>query len=151
MILEVTLKIQLQLFHGPWHDSVGEHTHAQPFRMWNKLRFHPFLQVSQIFQRRKSDTNKLDFENEFIFDMSNSINPKNNRDLTQYLLHLWSKFGDPSWNGCWVIALTDLVTDGRTQAKTIPEIQYWPRVKKKPAIPSIRAVTHHPTRMDASK
>ena len=33
--------------------------------MWNKLRFIRFLQVSQIFQRRKSDANKQDFENKF--------------------------------------------------------------------------------------
>ena len=52
-----------RLFHGPWHDPVGEHICAQPFRMWNTLRFHPLLQVSQIFQRRKSDANKQDFEN----------------------------------------------------------------------------------------
>ena len=31
--------------------------------MWNRLRFIRFLQVSQIFQRRKSDANKQDFEN----------------------------------------------------------------------------------------
>ena len=31
--------------------------------MWNRLGFHPFLQVSQIFQRRKSAANKQDFEN----------------------------------------------------------------------------------------
>ena len=31
--------------------------------MWNRLRFHPLLQVSQIFQRRKSDANKQGFEN----------------------------------------------------------------------------------------
>ena len=29
-----------RLFHGPWHDPVGEHICAQPFRMWNRLRFH---------------------------------------------------------------------------------------------------------------
>ena len=52
-----------RLFHGPWHDAVGEHICAQPFRMWNRLRFHMFMQVSQIFQRRKSNTNKQDFEN----------------------------------------------------------------------------------------
>ena len=33
--------------------------------MWNRLRFIRFLQVSQIFQRRKSDANKQDFENKF--------------------------------------------------------------------------------------
>ena len=60
--------------------------------------------------------------------------PQNNKDLNQGLLHLWSKFGDPSLNGCWVIAQTNLVTDGltdrRTQATTIPVGQYWPRVMK---------------------
>ena len=50
-----------RLFHGPWHNAVDEHICAQPFRMWNRLRFHTFLQVSQIFQRRKSDANKQDF------------------------------------------------------------------------------------------
>ena len=52
-----------RLFHGQWHDAVGEHICAQPFRMWNRLRSIRFLQVSQIFQRRKSDANKQDFEN----------------------------------------------------------------------------------------
>ena len=42
------------LFYSLWHDRVDKHICAQPFRMWNRLRFHPFLQVSQIFQRRKS-------------------------------------------------------------------------------------------------
>ena len=41
------------------------------------------MQVSQIFQRRKSDTNKQDFEKKVKFDMSSSINPQNNRDLNQ--------------------------------------------------------------------
>ena len=33
--------------------------------MWNRLRFIRFLQFTQIFQRRKSDANKQDFENKF--------------------------------------------------------------------------------------
>ena len=70
------------LFHGPRPDPVGEHICVQPFRMWNRLRFHPFLQVSQIFQRCKSDANKQDFENKLNLT-SNSINPENNRDLNQ--------------------------------------------------------------------
>ena len=65
---------------------------------------------------------------------SKSIAPQNNRDLNQGILHLWSKFGDPSLNGWWVIALTNLVTDGRTdgqtQATIIPRGQNWPRVTK---------------------
>ena len=49
-------------FHGPWHNyAVGENICAQPFRMWRRLCFHTFLQVSQIFQRRKSDANKQIF------------------------------------------------------------------------------------------
>ena len=47
-----------------------------------------------------------------------SIVPQNNRDLNQGLLHLWSKFGDPSLNGWWVIARTNLVTDGLTDGRT---------------------------------
>ena len=60
--------------------------------------------------------------------------PQNNRDRN----YLWSKFGDSSLNGWWVIARTNLVTDGRTdwrtdgqtQATTIPGGQNWPRVKR---------------------
>ena len=156
-----------------------------------------FLQVSQIFQRCKSDANKQDFENklnltchaqstpkttgiltkvfstsgpnlvalawtgdellrgqaqngvDFYFEVKFDLEgqgqspppkkkTKNNRDLNQGLLHLWYKFGDPSLNGWWVITRTNLVTDGRTdwrldgqtQATTIPEGQYWPRVKR---------------------
>ena len=73
---------------------------------------------------------------------SRSITPQNNRDLNQGLLHLLSKFGDPSLNGWWVIARTSKClphtqTDGRTdghtarqtQATTMPGGQNWPRVK----------------------
>ena len=68
---------------------------------------------------------------------SRSIIPQNNRALNQGLLHLWSKFGDPSLNGWWVIARTNSwLTDTRThtrahaQATTIPEGQNWPRLIK---------------------
>ena len=36
-----------------------------------------------------------------------SIIPQNNRALNQDLWHLWSKFGDPSLNGWWVIVRTN--------------------------------------------
>ena len=70
---------------------------------------------------------------------SRSIAPQHNRDLNQGLLHHWSKFCDPSLNGWWVIARTNLVTDGRTdgrtdgqtQATTIPEVPNWSRVMNK--------------------
>ena len=38
--------------------------------------------------------------------MSSSINPQNNRDLDQGILHLWSKFGGSSLNWWWVISRT---------------------------------------------
>ena len=65
--------------------------------------------------------------------------PKNNRDLNQGLLHPWFKFGDPSWNGWWVMSRTiswlthrrtHTHTHRQTQATTIPEGQNWPRVIK---------------------
>ena len=66
---------------------------------------------------------------------SRSIVPQNKRDLNQGLFHLWSKFGDSSLNGWWVIArtswwLTDRHTHTHRQATTIPEGQNWPRVKR---------------------
>ena len=35
-----------------------------------------------------------------------SINPQNNRDLNQDVLHAWFKFGDSSWNQSQIIART---------------------------------------------
>ena len=72
-----------RLFHGPWHDPVGEHICAQPSRMWNRLRFRPFSQVSQIFQKRISDANKLDFENELNLTCQAQSTPKAIRILTK--------------------------------------------------------------------
>ena len=85
--------------------------------------------------------NGVTFDFEVKFDLEGQgQSPPNNRDLNQGLLHLWSKFGDPSLNGWWVTARTSkwlphTRTDGRThrqtQATTIPEGQNWPRVKSK--------------------
>ena len=50
---------------------------------------------------------------------SRSIIPKNNTDLNQGLLHLWSKFGDSSLNGWWVTARTSWwLTDRHTHTHT---------------------------------
>ena len=72
-----------RLFHGPWHDAVGEHICAQPFRMWNRLRFHMFMQVSPIFQRRKSNANEQDFENKLNFTCQAQSTPKTIGILTK--------------------------------------------------------------------
>ena len=81
-----------------------------------------------------SGKNGVNFDSQVQFDLEDhpSITPRNNRDLNQGLLHLWSKFGDPSLNGWWIIPrtsswLTDRHTYTHTQA--IPEGQNWPRVK----------------------
>ena len=71
------------LFHGPWHDSVGEHICAQPFRMWSRHRSIRFLQVSQIFQRRKSDANKQDFVNKLNLTCQVQSTPKTIGILTK--------------------------------------------------------------------
>ena len=76
-----------RLFHGPWHDPVGEHICAQPYRMWNRLRFHPFLQVSQIFKRRKSDANKQDLENKLNLTCQAQLTPKTIGILTK--VQIW--------------------------------------------------------------
>ena len=72
-----------RLFHGPWHEAVGEHICAQPFRMWNRLRSIRFLQVSQIFQRRKSDANKQDFDNKLNLTCQAQSTPKTIGILTK--------------------------------------------------------------------
>ena len=61
--------------------------------------------------------------------------PQKQKGPNQGVLHLWSKFGDPSLNGRWVIVRTSswLIhthADPQTQAMTIPEGQNWPRVIK---------------------
>ena len=56
----------------------------------------------------------FDFDLKFDLEVQSWLPSQNNRDLNQGVLHLWSKFGDPSLNGWWVIARTNFVTDGRT-------------------------------------
>ena len=55
---------------------------------------------------------------------SRSIALQNNRDLNQGLLHICSKFGDPSLYGWRVIARTNLVTDGRTHTDRRRQREY---------------------------
>ena len=56
---------------------------AQPCRMWNRLHFPPFLQVSQNFQRRKSNANKQDFENKLNLTCQNQSTLKTIGILTK--------------------------------------------------------------------
>ena len=95
--------------------------------------------------------NEVKFDFQVKFDLADQIrsSPKNNRDPNQGVLHLWSKFGDLSLNGRWIIMQTSswLIhththghTDPQTQAMTIPEGQNWPRVKI--IISEIRTICH---------
>ena len=72
-------KDKTRLLHGPWHVFVCEHI----FRMRNRFRFIRFMQVSQIFQRRKSDANKQDFENKFNLTCHAQSTPKTTGILTK--------------------------------------------------------------------
>ena len=111
----VTLKIQLNC--STVHDMTlwaNIHVYSHEGCGTDSVFIH-FLQVSQIFQGGKSNENTQDFE-KFKFDMSSSINPQNDKDLNQGLLHLLSKFGDPSLNGWWDIMRTNLVTDRQMDA-----------------------------------
>ena len=75
------------------------------------------LVVSHGIDKLKMGVN-FDFEIKFELE-GQGQSTQTNRDLNQGLLHLWSKFGDPSLNGWWVIARTSKClphtqTDGRT-------------------------------------
>ena len=152
--------------------------------MWNRLRFIRFLQVSQIFQRRKSDANKQDFENKLNFTSHAQSTPKTTGILTKVFSTSGPNLVALAWKGdelsrgqaqngvnfdfevkfdlegqgqsppktigilikvfytygpnLVILAWTGdelsrrqtwWRTDGQTQATTIPEGQYWPRVK----------------------
>ena len=160
--------------------------------MWNRLCFIRFLQVSQIFQRRKSDANKQDFKNEFNLTCHAESPPKTTGILTKVFSTSGPNLVALAWTGdelsrrqaqngvnfdfevkfdlegqgqsppktigiltkvfyvygpnLVILADTghelsrgqarDWRTDGQThthrqtQATTIPEGQYWPRVTK---------------------
>ena len=48
----------------------------------------------------------FDFRVKFDLESQGQLPPKTIDIITKVFLHLWSKFGDPSWNGSWVIART---------------------------------------------
>ena len=66
-------------------------------------------------------------------DQGQSLPKTTARDLNEIILHIRSKFGDPSFNGLRVMAQDKLGVDtwphSQTQAMTIPMGQNWPQVK----------------------
>ena len=76
--------------------------------MWNRLRFIRFLQVSQIFQRRKSDANKQDFENKFNLTCHAQSTPKTTGILTKVFSTSGPNLVALAWMG-------DELSHGQTQ------------------------------------
>ena len=67
--------------------------------MWNRLRFIRFLHVSQIFQRRKSDANKQDFENKFNLTCHAQSPPKTTGILTKIFCTSGPNLVALAWTG----------------------------------------------------
>ena len=67
--------------------------------MWNRLRFIRFLQVSQIFQRRKRDANKQDFENKINWTCHAQSPPKTSGILTKVLSTSGPNLVALAWTG----------------------------------------------------
>ena len=89
-------------------------------RIWTVLRciFFPNLEIvtsigGELWHGQAKNGVNFDFGVQFDLEGQCQLSQKNNWDLNQVVLHLWFKVGDPSLNGRWVIARTNLVTDGR--------------------------------------
>ena len=67
--------------------------------MWNRLRFIRFLQVSQIFQRRKSDANKQDFENKLNLTCRAQSTPKTTGILIKVFITSGPNLVALAWTG----------------------------------------------------
>ena len=109
--------------------------------LWSKFG-NPSFKGWRVIAQTSSKWGKVLLWNWISHWRSKSITHKMFRDPYQGLLHLWSKFGDPSLNGWWVIARTsdwrtDWPTDGgndntRRQQLTLgekpPNSNHWLRV-----------------------
>ena len=101
--------------------------------LWSKFGY-PSFNGGWVMVRKSSKWGKFSLLSWIWPWRSRSITPQNNTDLNQGLLHLRSKFGDPSLK--WVMSYRSdklgVDTQGhehrQTQATTIPESQNWPRV-----------------------
>ena len=72
--------------------------------LWSSLCTHGSLEVIWwLCISSSGEARKFELLSQFWPWRSRSIATQNNRDLNQCILHLWSKFGDPSLNGWWVM------------------------------------------------
>ena len=109
------LQVELRIVH---HVKLGLNF-VQIKQEWHQMPKHPWLPGS-VYSRQAQNGVNLDFKFNLTWPWrSGSIIPRNNRDLNQGLLHLWSRFGDSSLNGWWVVAWTSWwLTDTKTHIQT---------------------------------
>ena len=75
--------------------------------LWSSLGIHGSLVVIWwLCISSSGEARKFDFLSQIWPSRSRSIATQNNRALNQCILHLWSKFGDPTSNGWWVMVRT---------------------------------------------
>ena len=121
-----------------------KHLNQGILHLWSKFAypsFHAWLQWGMSYGAEKLKWGKFRLLSWIWPWRSRSINPPNNTDLNQGLLHLRSKFGDPSLKGSWVIARTSwglrhtpghTQTDAGNQGLSQPKIfthRQWPFLK----------------------
>ena len=102
---------------------------------WSKFGKPHFIWYWLIARTNSQAQNGVNFD--FLSSIwpwrSKSMNPKNNRDLNQGVLHFWSKFGDCSLSGWQVIVRTNWwLKDTHTQTDAGDDNTHghnWPRVK----------------------
>ena len=93
-------------------------------RVWTVLRciFVPNMEIvtsigGELWHGQAQNGVNFDFGVQSNLEGQGQLSHKTIGILTKLFLHLWSKFGDPSLNGWWVIARTNLVTDGLTDGR----------------------------------
>ena len=85
---------------------IRESAHVRSYMGCGRVQQTLLLHVPQIFQRRKSDANKQDFEIKLNLTYQARSTPKIIGILTKVFCTPWPKFGDPSLNRWWVIVRT---------------------------------------------
>ena len=103
-VYKYLLKMETLKQSGPW-SSLG--THGSLVVIWwlcisssgEDRNFIHGANVGPTWGRQK-------FYVKFDLEGQGQLPSKNNRDINQGNLHLWSKFCDPSWNGWWVMVWT---------------------------------------------
>ena len=96
----------LRLWNSQDHETVWVYKYAQRIEtmkqsgLCSSLGTHGSLVVIwRLCVSCSGETRKFDFLSQIWLWRSRSIAIQNNKDLNQAILHIWSKFGNPSLNG----------------------------------------------------